>query len=134
MKLVKHHKKAVSLPAIEGHIYALNHYDAEMRISPSSIRNLQNFNKNEKSRWKDFGSLIVLYESGAYSRDHQVRTDIQTLHQAVNLARLGFDVDLRPYSGKNAMPLSGIEYLTAKLPEDYRKAVHARLNKPVLKR
>lgn len=116
-------------PHIEGDILLYNYYDCEVTVTPSGIRSLQTGSRNVETVWKDFQSYIVPHYADTYSPQYAIRCSHDTLRKAVKLARLGFDIDLRPYSGKNATPLKDIKPLLKALPEKSLPKIFAYLAK-----
>ena len=125
-------KMATELPTIEGDLIFFNHYNAIIHITPSAIRNLQSKCKNPSIEWKDKSSHIAPFELDGYCEEYAIRCEINVLAQIVKLARLGYDVDLRPYSGKSAQPLDNIDVFIQNIPEDEQKDVIAYLYKKPL--
>jgi hypothetical protein len=123
MKTRNTFKNAATLPVIAGDLLVRNHYDAEMYIPLSSIRNLQSECKNAEAKFKAPCSFIVMKKAESYQIEYAVHCDIAVLHQAVKLAKWGYDVDLRPYSGKMAERLDTIAPILQQLPEKERAPI-----------
>jgi hypothetical protein len=126
MNIQQKFSRAAHLPTIEGEIIIRNNYNAELHIPPSAIRNLQDKVKPAKDTYKQPYSYLVLVTAETFQHEYSIRCPIHVLHQAVKLAKWGYDVDLRKYSGEKAPEaLETIAPLIQGLPTEELQAIIA---------
>lgn len=123
MKTRNTFKQAATLPSTTGDLLVRNHYDAHMYIPLASIRNLQSECKNAEAKFEKPCSYIVMINAESYQKEYPVHCDIAVLHQAVKLAKWGYDVDLRPFSGKTPVRLDDIARIIQYLPKEELKPI-----------
>jgi hypothetical protein len=109
-------------PRVSGRIRITIHGGQFMSLKPSQIHHIQNYDNkwSPKEEWakgdhKNASAIQLYSASGSNKNDnenrHDVYTDIDTLEKIVDLAEAGYNIDLRPYTGKQAKRLHSLRDL-----------------------